>query len=247
MTKAQGKRLGGILLNALFAVFLAVCTLAAVLLLSAKRDAYGAAELFGYRFFVVTSESMERCELTPTEGYPIGAIPKRSMVIVDSVPEDEAAAKAWYASLQIGDVLTFRYVYDTQVTITHRLTAIRENGSGGYVLELMGDNRSTDADLLCQTIDTSRGNSGNYVIGRVCGQCYPLGVLISLLKSRAGIIGIVIVPCAIIIILEVIKLFSLRSAAKQERTEAELLALRRRLAELEGEGNGEGNNEGGPH
>ncbi len=236
MTKKKLKRIASILLNAFFFSFLAISTLAAILLLSAGKDPYGAAEVLGYRLFVVTSDSMQRCEATPTDGFAVGPIPKRSMVIVESVPTGDEAAEAWYGSLKVGDVLTFRYVYDTQVTITHRLVSIERNRDGGYLLQLAGDNKAAEADTLYQTIDTSKKTGGNYVIGRVRGQCYPLGILISILQTKAGIVFVVMIPCAIIILLEVIKLAGLRAAVKQERTNAELDALRRRLAELEGEG-----------
>ncbi len=239
MTKAKIKRIVGLLTNALCFAFLVVCLLAAALLLSARRDAYGAAEVFGYRLFVVVSDSMEECELTDVKDFQIGSIPLRSMVLVESIPEDEAAAEEFYSSLKVGDVLTFRYVYDTQVTITHRLISVQKKPEGGYLLQLAGDNKNADTDILYQTIDTSKKHSGNYVIGRVRGQCYPLGFFVSLLESKAGIVFIVIIPCAIILLLEVLKLAGLRTAAKQAKAEAELSALRRRLSELESQKNGE--------
>ncbi len=247
MTKKRAKRIASILLNAFFFTFLAICTLASILLVSAKKDPYGAAEILDHRLFIVTSDSMQRCEATPTEGFEIGPIPRRSMVLVESVPEGSAAADAWYASLKVGDVLTFRYVYDTQVTITHRLVSIRKGKDGGYILQLAGDNKAAEADTLYQTIDTSKKTGGNYVIGRVRGQCYPLGILISILQTKAGTVGIVIVPCAIIILLEVIKLAGLRAAAKQESTNAELRDLRRRLAELEAGKSTERTDQDAPH
>ena len=40
--------------------------------------------------------------------------------------ENAEEAKAWYADLKVGDVLTFKYVYVRQETITHRIIDIEE-------------------------------------------------------------------------------------------------------------------------
>ena len=91
----------------------------------------------------------------------------------------------------------------------------------------------------------------NYVIGRVTAKAFLPGLLLTLLKTPVGLVLMVIVPCAIIIILELIKIFSALNAEKKQKyleetakRESELEELKRRLAELESsKNNGEGGDE----
>ncbi len=240
MNKTLLKKIGGVVANVLLYTFLALCVFAVIITAFSKKDADGAANLFGYQMRVVTSDSMAQCNLTDVSGYEIKSIPLNSMIFVELVPEDEEAADKWYSQLKVGDVLTFRYVYTNQVTITHRISYIGEKSTGGYVIELVGDNKSSETGLLTQVIDTSNTNSPNYVIGKVRTQAYFPGLLVSLLKKPVGMILIVMLPCFIIILLEVLKIVGIYNAEKrkreQEKTEKqddELRELRRRLAELE--------------
>lgn len=240
MTKATSKRVGKILLDVLLYLFLAICVLALLLTIFSKRSSDGAAEIFGYQMRVISSDSMAECELTDVSGYEIGSLPLRSMIFVKVMPEDEAEADEWYRSLKVGDVLTFRYVYTSQVTITHRIISIQEKPTGGFLIELAGDNKNSDSGQMTQLIDTSIPDNTNYVIGKVTGQAYLLGFAVSLLQSKLGMIFIIIVPCFIIILLEVLKIAGALSADRRKREqeekaqkENELEELRRRLAALE--------------
>lgn len=240
MTKTKIKKIGKIALDILLYLFLAICVVTLILTVFSKKDIDGASELFGYQMRVISSDSMAKCELTDVSDYEIGSIPLRSMIFVKVMPEDEAEADEWYRSLEVGDVLTFRYVYTNQVTITHRIISITEKETGGFLIELAGDNKNSDSGQLTQTIDTSVENNTNYVIGKVTGQFFLLGFIVSLLKEPLGLIFIVIVPCFIIILLEVLKIVGVYSAERKKREQeetqkkdSELEELRRRLAELE--------------
>ena len=160
-----------------------------------RKDSDGAAEVFGYQMRVVTSDSMAECEHTDVSAYRIKDIPMRSMVFVKMMPQAPAEADAFYRSLQVGDVLTFRYVYTTQITITHRITSITEKDTGGFIIELAGDNKNSEDAHLTQVIDTSIPNNTNYVIGKVVGHSYLLGFIMSFLKQPAGIVLFIIIPC----------------------------------------------------
>lgn len=238
--KALLKKISDIAINVLLYLFLFVCIVAVIITVVSKRDSDGTAEVFGYQMRVVTSDSMAKCELTDVSGYEIKSIAFRSMVFVETLPEDEAEREEWYADLRVGDVLTFRYVYVRQVTITHRITSITEKETGGYIIELAGDNKNSETGALTQVIDTSEQNSTNYVIGKVVGQSYPLGFLISMLKQPLGLIFIIIIPCFIIILLEVIKIIGVAGAEKKKREQeeqakkdSEIEELRRKLEALE--------------
>ena len=242
MDKAKIKKIGKIALDVLLYIFLAICIFAVIVTMISKRDSDGAAEVFGYQMRVVTSDSMSESEFSDVSAYKIKDIPIRSMVFVKVMPDDPAEADEFYRSLKVGDVLTFRYVYTTQVTITHRITSITEKDTGGFIIELAGDNKNSEDGQLTQVIDTSIPNNTNYVIGKVTGQAYLLGLLMSFLMQPVGIILLIIVPCFIIILLEVLKIVKVLGADKKKREqeekaqkESELEELRRKLAELERE------------
>ena len=240
MDKAKVKKIGKIALDVLLYIFLAICIFAVFVTVLSKRDSDGAAEVFGYQMRVVTSDSMSESEFTDVSAYKIKDIPIRSMVFVKVMPDDPAEADEFYRSLKVGDVLTFRYVYTTQVTITHRITSITEKDTGGFVIELAGDNKNSEDGQLTQVIDTSIPNNTNYVIGKVTGQAYLLGLIMSFLMQPVGMILLIIVPCFIIILLEVLKIAKVLGADKKKREQEEkqkkddeLEELRRKLAELE--------------
>ncbi len=242
MDSTKLKKIGGIALNVLMYIFLAFCIFAVFVTLVSGRDADGAAEIFGYQLRIVTSDSMAKSEYTDVSDYKIKDIPVRSMVFVKVMPDDPAEADEWYRSLKVGDVLTFRYVYATQVTITHRITSIIEKEDGGFIIELAGDNKSSEDGQLHQIIDTSIPNNTNYVIGKVTAKTYLLGVIMSFLMTPLGIVVAVIIPCLAIILLEVIKIAktiseerSKKDREEEEKKDEELQELRRRIAELEKE------------
>ena len=227
--------------NILLCAFLAFCILTLIFTLTARRDPDGTVNLFGRQMRIVLTNSMAECEETDVSAFDIGSIPRGSVVFIRTVPEDKEARDAWYGSLREGDVLTFKYVYAAQLTITHRITEIKENDDGtGYIIRLEGDNKNTEDGALVQEIDTSkRATSFNYVIGKVTGQSYLLGLLLTLFKSPFGLI-LIIVASILIIGFEVFKLVRMATADKREREDKEkeekdneLEELRRRLAELE--------------
>ena len=193
------RKLGRFLLGVILFCFLAIATASVLITLFSEKNETGAVELFGYQTLIVTSNSMEECSETDVSKYEIQSIPKNAMVLVQLVPENEAEANSWYRSLRVGDVLTFRYYYAQQITITHRITNITEKKTGGFIIELEGDNKNSNVDQLKQTIDTSDAASMNYVIGKVKFASIFPGLLLSALKSPLGLVLIIMVPCAIII------------------------------------------------
>ena len=240
MNKEKMKKIGKVAANVLLYVFIAICLFSVFLTIFSKKDADGAAEIFGYQMRVVVSDSMAECEYTDVSDFKIKSIPLRSMIFVKVMPSDPAKADEWYRSLKVGDVLTFRYVYTTQETITHRIVSITEKGTGGFIINLAGDNKNSEDGQLYQTIDTSIPNNMNYVIGKVTGQAYLLGVIMSFLMQPLGIILAIIVPCLIIVFLEIMKITMVLTAEKRqkekearEKQETELEELRRKIAELE--------------
>lgn len=239
-TQKQGKnvvkKVISIVLDVLFVCFFLLCAFTLFLSIASKKDSDGAMQIFGYEMRIVVSPSMEKCDQTDVSAYEIKDIPVKSLVFIQTVPEE--GADEWYSSLKVGDVLSFRYVYTTQETITHRVTAISANDGGGYTITLQGDNKSDSGGSLVQVIDTSAEDSPNYVIGKVVGTSYVLGIIITALKSAWGIVLIVIVPCAIIIVFEIIRIVeavrgdkNAQRDAENARKDAEIAELKRKLEE----------------
>ena len=241
MDKNLLKKIGDIAGNVVMFIFLAVCILAIIMTLFGKRDEDGTTEIFGHQMRIVVSDSMAKSEYTDVSNYKIKHIPINSIVFIKLVPDDPAEADAWYRDeVAIGDVLTFRYVYTNQVTITHRVVGIEEKETGGYLIHLEGDNKSSNSELLKQTIDTSIPNSTNYVIGEVIGTNFLFGLFLSIISKPIGAICIIILPCFIIILLEVLKIVRVLNADKKEKEQEEmskkdneLEELRRQLAALQ--------------
>lgn len=252
--KQMLKKTGSILLNVIMYVFLIVALFAVIMSISAKKGEDGTATMFGHQLRFVQSDSMGKSQHTDVSKYKIKSIPVKSLIFVEVKPESGAAEDAWYDSLKVGDVLTFRYKYVKQETITHRITEIEELESG-YKITLKGDNKTTEnSNVIEQVIytdpteaDDPDGARFNYVIGKVVGQSYPLGLLIGVLKGPVGIVFIVILPSLLIIVFEVIKIVRVFGEEKRKKAEnekqqqkdtisaqaSELEELKKRLAELE--------------
>lgn len=243
--KEKVKKVFRIIGEVILYLFLALSVFFLVLTITSKKDPDGAANLFGYQIRFVQSASMEKCDQTDVSEYEIKDIPVKSAIFIETVPESAEKAEAWYASLKKGDVVTFRYLYVRQETITHRIVDIRTktDDSGkviGYLIDLEGDNKSAESDTLAQTIDTSLTDSPNYIVGKVTGINYFLGLLIYALKTPVGICCFVILPSLIVIVLEVIRIANTvgkdkkeQKAKIEEAQRSEIEELRRRLAALE--------------
>ena len=231
-----------IVLTVLLYATLLLALLLVVISIGTKKDSDGAATLFGYQFRIVQSDSMAKCDQTDVSDYEIKDLPVKTLLIIQTVPQDKDAANEWYADIEKGDVLTFRYKYTQQVTITHRVENIRYVAEkDGYEIQLIGDNKATEnQELLSQTIYTWEENSYNYVIGKVTGASFPLGWLIYAMRSPVGIICLVLIPSLSIIVIEIVRIVNVlgedkkkKAKAEAQKKEEEIEELKRRLAMLE--------------
>ena len=164
---------------------LAVCFSALLLafVIKSSKSEDGTAKILGQDLLLVTTDSMDESGDVDTSNYEIDSFTFDTLVSVDRVPEDAAAASAWYDSIEVGDVISFRYSYDDEkVTVTHRVVSKVENEDGGYTLKLAGDNKNSNPTRLYQTIDTSDVESGNYVIGKVEWTSGILGFMIIIMQ-----------------------------------------------------------------
>ena len=231
------KTILNVMINVILYAFIILCIFGIVVSIVSKKDSDGTATIFGVQMRLVVSPSMEKCDQTDVSGFEIKDIKTKSVVFIKVVPESEKEKNEFYASLKVGDVLTFKYTYVTQETITHRIVDIEENGIGGYIIKLEGDNKNTEDGVLTQEINTSDEISSNYVIGKVTATSYLLGLFIYALKSPIGLICLIILPSIIIMILEIVKIVNVLGAEKKKKlqnAEQELKLLREKLKQLEG-------------
>ncbi len=235
-TNKKVKKIFSVVSNVVLYIFIIVCILGVIITVMSKKDQDGTATMFGMQMRSVISPSMEECELTDVSEFEIKSIRTKSIVFISVVPEEETAKNEFYKSLKKGDVLTFKYTYITQEVITHRIIDIEENGRGGYIIQLAGDNKNVEDGVLIQTIDTSDEISPNYIVGKVVGQSYAFGLFIWALSTPVGLICIVILPALIIVVIEVIRIVNILMADKKKKLEKEreeLEQLREKLKILE--------------
>ncbi len=220
----------------LYIVLVAVLMLLIIGVMSSKKSNDGTATIFGMQLRFVQSDSMESNESTDVSEYKIKSIKVKSCVFIQTIPEDADKREGWLSNIQVGDVLTFKYVYVKQETVTHRVVSIEEKPTGGYIITLMGDNKSATGITGRQVIDTSDVDSRNYVVGKVVAQSYILGLIIYALYSPWGIVCFIMVPCLVIIVVEIMRIATvLANMAEEEEAEhnAYMDDLKRRLGELE--------------
>ena len=241
MNKSKVKKIFKIAADVVIYLFLAIAVCSVFLTVLGPKSTDGATEIFGYQIRLVTTNSMAQGEATDTSGYDIKSIPQGSVVFIETVPDDKQAAAEWFENeVKIGDVLTFKYLYEKQIVITHRVVDKYPDPDGeGYVIVLEGDNKDFDSKLLQQTIYTSEKEPVNYVIGKVRGSSYVLGVFIGAMKEPLSLLLIIILPCSAVIIYELIKIARALGSEKKEKQRAEsnrkdeeILELKKQLEAL---------------
>ena len=196
--------------------------------ITSKKSPDGAANIFGYQMRTILTGSMEKCKHEdPSEEcdhvdvskYEIGHLPVDTMIFIELVPEDKDKANEWYKNLKEGDVLTFQYA--GMGVVTHRIIEIEPNSTGGYEIDLMGDNRGDDGTAGVQTIITNNADSTNRVIGKVVGQSLFLGKAVTIIRKPVGAIFVILVPCLLIVIVEVVKIIVVLTEDKRAKKKAQ--------------------------
>lgn len=241
MNKTKIKKISNIALNVLIYVFMAICIVSVIATVFFPKSSDGATTVLGYQFRVVTTGSMAKSPETDVSGYKIKSIPQNSLVIIKTMPDDPQEAADWYENeVEIGDVLTFKYLYERQLVITHRVVDKYPNPEGeGYVIVLEGDNKNENVNLARQVIYTADDDSVNYIIGKVQAKSYVFGLFIGAMKEPLSLLLLIILPCLVIIGLEVAKIFKIVNAEKRERAlvetakkDEEILDLKKQLEML---------------
>lgn len=236
------KKVANIVLDVVVVIVLLLALFTIVVTINAKKSKdKDASSIFGYQLRFVQSGSMEKCAYTDVSKYKIKSIKVKSCVFIKTAPTDVEKIKEWYKTLKVGDVLTFQYKGEI---ITHRIVKIekKENGNG-YIITLKGDYKSSkDSEPAEQVIDTEDDTPAtvNYIIGKVTGQSYLLGLCVYVLKKPVGIVCVVIVPCLLMIVIQIFRIVNVlgedkKNKRKEEQAnkDDEIEELKRQLAALQ--------------
>lgn len=132
-------------------------------------------------------------------------IPVHSLVVVQEVDPTE---------LQEGDIITFRATNGALegALNTHRITAV-DTSSGSPVFHTKGDaNAVEDADTVAAV----------NVVGRVVWVSAGLGVIVSLLTNPLLFFPLIVIPLAVLLVLEIRKMVKSAKEVAQAEDEAAL-------------------------
>lgn len=142
------------IIRTVFIYLLSICVIVAALLFAADNSPQKS--LFGYRYYVVKTPSMEP------------ALSVGDLIIVKLVNA---------ADIEVGDVLTFNPSSDPDTYLTHRVTQKLENyeGTGVTCFKTKGDANEAEDSFL---IDSSR------VIGTMSFSIPKLGIIIRFIQLR---------------------------------------------------------------
>ncbi len=225
--KQKAKKIINIILDALFISF-AVFAVVAIIFRSTTNNNKDGRSINGYQLRTVETGSMaENNHIDPEtyKSYSIHTLPVNSLIRIKEAPEAEEKKAQFYEDLKVGDVVTFVYYTSIngklgQYVYTHRLIEkIAVAGEqGGYRLTLMGDAETASGGV--QTVYTnplSEEQSFSYVIGKVVWVNHPIGEVVSFLKSRSGILVLVVIPCSILCLFEIGKIIFYVTKDKKEK------------------------------
>lgn len=216
------KKVANIVLDVVVVIVLLLALFTMIVTVNAKKSKDGTATIFGYQLRFVQSGSMEKCAYTDVSKYKVKSIKVKSCVFIKTAPTDVEKIKEWYKTLKVGDVLTFQYKGEI---ITHRIVKIEEKETGnGYIITLKGDYKSSkDNEPAEQVIDTEVDTPAtvNYIIGKVTGQSYLLGLCVYVLKKPVGIVCVVIVPCLLMIVIQIFRIVNVLGEDKKNKRKEE--------------------------
>lgn len=203
-----------------FTVFMMLFTIITVTTVD-KNDR----NVFGYRFYIVQTDSMSLSEKNPDAEIYFDA----GDIIVSKLPKDPTA-------LQPGDVITFMSINSTSYgeTITHMIREVKTSDSGrvlGYVT--YGTNTGTNDEALV---------TPDYVLGVYVAKMPLVGRFFAFVKTVPGYITCILVPFLLLIGYNganVIRLFRQHKReqmaeiqAEKDKIEQERAEAQRMMAEL---------------
>lgn len=250
------KKVANIVLDVVVVAVLLLALFTIVVTVNAKKSQdKDVSSIFGYQLRFVQSGSMGKCAYTDVSKYKVKSIKVKSCVFIKTAPTSEKEINEWYKTLKVGDVLTFQYNKNDgsaapedyegdSMVITHRVIKIEKKETGdGYIITLKGDYKSSkDNEPAEQVIDTEVDTPATttYIIGKVTGQSCLLGLCVYVLKKPVGIVCVVIVPCLLMIVIQIFRIVNVLGADKknkrkeeQANKDDEIEELKRQLAALQ--------------
>lgn len=108
--------------------------------------------------------------------------------------------------LAVGDVITFRI--DPRTLVTHRIVEVLPQDGGHVAYRTQGDaNDDPDPFVVTEAM----------VVGRVDGSIPYWGQIVTTLRSKTGTLLFVILPCALLLARETVRLYKALAAAFPEK------------------------------
>ena len=144
--------------------------------------------LFGYKMFIVTTDSMQATDFSSGD-----------LIFIKPVDPD---------TLQAGDIITFTAKNRQEETMTHkiRVRATDLRGNPGFVT--YGTTTNTDDENIVLYDD---------ILGKYAFRIAGLGRIFSFLRSPLGFFLCIFLPIAAIVVYEVIHFFTVLRKSKEEQ------------------------------
>lgn len=147
--------------------------------------------LFGFKFFIVQTDSMSATDFDAGD-----------MIISKAIDVRE---------LKEGDIITFvsQSSHNYGETVTHKIRRVTEDADGSIAFVTYGTTTDTDDEALATVI-----------IGKYVGKIPNLGIFFAFLKSTPGYILCILVPFMILILTQGLNCIRLFRRYKKEQTDA---------------------------
>ena len=212
MKKETLKKIGKIIGNVVFGIFLVFILFVAIVNLNAKKK-QGLPNLFGTGYLTVLTDSMD--------GDKPDSFKAGDLVVVDVVNDDNRVEKA--VNLEVGTIITY-YDYDEEKVISHRIVEIESSSPQSAVYVVKGDH--PDA------VKTTRVASGS-ILGVYKRHISGLGKVFDWLGHGVGFFLIVVLPCILFLLYEIYRfvkvLIEYNKEKKGETTDEDKIAQRKKV------------------
>lgn len=171
----------------IISVLILVILLLVLFFVVSSKITGGRPKVFGYELMTVLSGSMEP-EI------------KTGSVIAVKPLSDPYKCK-------VGDVVTYKSLDDPDMLITHRITKVEKSGSSVQYTTKGDSNKTEDPKPV----------PASHIIGIYADFTIPgLGYVSSFIKSKTGIVCVLIIPGALLILWQMISVFRLISKMEKD-------------------------------
>lgn len=157
-------------------------------------------DLFGYRAYIVASDSMSRSELNADDEVHFNA---GDLIFVKYVQPSE---------LQVGDIITYQSQNTNSFgeTITHKIRELTTDAEGNPGFITYGTNTGVNDETVV---------TYPYVLGKYQGKAPGVGRFFNFLKTTQGYFVCIFIPFALLILYQGVKCIGLFRRYKREQME----------------------------